>query len=78
MPVFEQTKVIIPDDFKEIYKSAELIVTIPSITSSVEQSFSAQKMYITHLLQMYTKPRPDECLSVISIEKDFYYNEIIE
>jgi hypothetical protein len=29
--------------FKEIYKLAELIVTIPSSTATVEQSFSAMK-----------------------------------
>jgi hypothetical protein len=29
--------------FKEIYKLAELIMTIPSSTATVEQSFSAMK-----------------------------------
>lgn len=90
MAVFELAKFIKTNDlasgFKEVYTLAELILTIPSTTSSVERSFSALKRIHTYCRCMQSQDRMSG-LSVISIEKevlqtlrckDSFYEEVIE
>ena len=54
--------------FPETYKLAELILTIPSTTASVERSFSALKRIHTFLRNSQSQNRMTN-LSIISIEK---------
>ena len=72
---------------QEIYKLANLILTIPITTSSVERSFSALKRIKTYLRSSQKEQRLSN-LSLISIEKTFlkqmmenrelFYNSVID
>ena len=71
--------------FKEVYKLAELILTIPCTTSSVEQSFSALKRIHTFCRSTQGQDRLS-ALAIISIEneilhglksKDTFYDLVI-
>lgn len=74
--VFELVRFLKNNDlisaFKEVYMLAELILTIPSTTSSVERSFSALKRIHNYCRSTQSEDRLSS-LSIISIEKEILH-----
>jgi len=60
--------------FQEVFKLSQLILTIPSITASVERSFSALKRIKSYQRSTQGQERLSS-LSLISIEKELLHKE---
>ena len=90
MPIYKMVEFMKNNDlisgFKEVYQLAELILSIPNITSSVERSFSALKRILSFCRSTQGQDRLG-ALAIISIEKeilhklrlnDSFYDRVLE